>query len=79
MKFNLVSSSPTILDADLINFLHRLVIESLDVDQLIRDVKAVVENPRQHCPECVTTAAVQKEEQRKHTIYIEGTMILDIR
>ena len=65
-----------------LTFSHHLVLESLNIDKLICDVKALVGNPLQHCPKCVTTTttgAVRSEECIRHAVYIEGTMILDIR
>ena len=60
---------------------YHLVLEALNIDKLMQDVKAVAENPLQYCPKCQTiaTSAVSNQECMRHTVYIEGTMILDIR
>ena len=66
MKFNPLMLFPT-----------TLVLEALNVDQLVYDVKAVIQDPSKHCPACMITTG--PKGHTSHTIYIEGTMILDIR
>lgn len=78
-----MSSQMVFLHSDfptLTTFSYHLVLEALNVEQLVHDVNAVVKNPLQHCPTClVTTTAGRIREHTRHTVYIEGTMILDIR
>ena len=57
-------------------FSHHLVLEALNVDQLMHDIKGAVKSPLQHCLTCST---VRNGEDKRHIVYIEGTMILDIR
>jgi len=51
-------------------------VEALDTDKLLQDVKVLIQDPSKNCPACLNADDNKKNSQ--HTVYIEGTMVMDI-